>query len=290
MRALIVGMGIGELYKSIYESKLWDVTTVDQNKPADYWDIEEVEGEFDVAHICTPNWTHGTIARTIASRCKIVFVEKPGLRTAEHWEALVHTFPNTRFCMVKNNQFRHNVADLYMIARKSDEIVLNWHNYNRVPNPGSWFTDKSRAWGGVSRDLMPHLLSWVQVFEPEWISLGLYSANKHQHYTLDTVGSTDYGVVDPGGVYDVDDTAELMLNNEWHMYTCTTSWKNPVGDKINIEFYKQGDLIHTEPLGLCPEDAYEKMVDTAIDNLYNDRYWSEQFARDVWIHKQLELF
>jgi len=290
MRALIVGMGIGELYKSIYESKLWDVTTVDQNKPADYWDIEEVPGEFDVAHICTPNWTHGTIAGTIASRCKIVFVEKPGLRTAEHWEALVHTFPNTRFAMVKNNQFRHNVADLYMIARKSDEIVLNWHNYNRVPNPGSWFTDKSRAWGGVSRDLMPHLLSWVQVFDPEWISLGLYSANKHQHYTLDTVGSTDYGVVDPSGVYDVDDTAELMLNNEWHMYTCTTSWKNPVGDKINIEFFKQGDLIHTEPLGLCPEDAYEKMVDTAIDNLYNDRYWSEQFARDVWIHKQLELF
>tara|TARA_R110000796_G_scaffold111486_3_gene222994 strand:+ start:238 stop:1110 length:873 start_codon:yes stop_codon:yes gene_type:complete len=290
MRALIVGMGIGELYKSIYERKLWDVTTVDQHKPADYWDIEEVEGEFDVAHICTPNWTHGHIARIIASRCKIVFVEKPGLRTAEHWEALVHTFPNTRFCMVKNNQFRHNVAELYITARKSDEIVLNWHNYNRVPNPGSWFTDKSRAWGGVSRDLLPHLLSWVQVFEPEYSSLGLYSASEHQHYTLDTVGSTDYGVVDPEGVYDVDDTAELLLNNDWHIYTCTTSWKNPVGDKINIEFFKQGDLIHIEPLGLCPEDAYEKMVDTAVDNLYNDRYWSEQFARDVWIHKQLELF
>ena len=282
MRALIVGMGIGELYKSIYERKLWDVTTVDQHKPADYWDIEEVEGEFDVAHICTPNWTHGHIARIIASRCKIVFVEKPGLRTAEHWEALVHTFPNTRFCMVKNNQFRHNVAELYITARKSDEIVLNWHNYNRVPNPGSWFTDKSRAWGGVSRDLLPHLLSWVQVFEPEYSSLGLYSASEHQHYTLDTVGSTDYGVVDPEGVYDVDDTAEILLNNDWHMYTCTTSWKNPVGDKINIEFYKQGDLIHTEPLGLCPEDAYEKMVDTAVDNLYNDRYWSEQFARDTF--------
>jgi len=290
MRALIVGMGIGELYKSIYERKLWDVVTVDQNKPADYWDIEEVSGEFDVVHICTPNWTHGHIARTIADRCKIVFVEKPGLRTSEHWEALVHTFPNTRFAMVKNNQFRDNLAELYIIARKSDEIVINWHNYNRVPNPGSWFTDKSRAWGGVSRDLLPHLLSWVQVFDPEYNDLSLYSSGCHQHYTLDTVGSTDYGVVDPSGVYDVDDSVKLLLNSNWHMYTCTASWKNPVGDKINIEFFKQGDLIHTEPLGLCPEDAYEKMVDTAIDNLYNNRYWSEQFARDVWIHKQLELF
>ena len=290
MRALIVGMGIGELYKSIYERKLWDVVTVDQNKPADYWDIEEVPGEFDVVHICTPNWTHGHIARTIADRCKILFVEKPGLRTSEHWEALVHTFPNTRFAMVKNNQFRHNVAELYITARKSDEIVLNWHNYNRVPNPGSWFTDKSRAWGGVSRDLLPHLLSWVQVFQSDYQDLNLYSASKHQHYTLETVGSTDYGVVDPHGIYDVDDTADILLHNDWHFYTCTASWKNPVGDKINIEFYKQKDLIHTEPLGLCPENAYEKMVDTAIDNLYNDRYWSEQFARDVWIHKQLELF
>ena len=183
-----------------------------------------------------------------------------------------------------------NVAELYITARKSDEIVLNWHNYNRVPNPGSWFTDKSRAWGGVSRDLLPHLLSWVQVFDPEYNDLSLYSSGCHQHYTLDTVGSTDYGVVDPSGVYDVDDSVELLLNSNWHMYTCTASWKNPVGDKINIEFFKQGDLIHTEPLGLCPEDAYEKMVDTAVDNLYNDRYWSEQFARDVWIHKQLELF
>lgn len=290
MRALIVGMGIGELYKSIYERKLWDITTVDIIKPADYWDINEVRGEFDVAHVCTPNFTHESIARTIADRCKIVFVEKPGLEDSEAWESLVHTFPNTRFAMVKNNQHRNNLAELYVLARKSDEIVINWHNYNRVPHPGSWFTEKAYAWGGVSRDLLPHCLSWIQIFEPEWASLGLYACSKHQHYDLKTVGSTDYGEVNEFGVYDVDDQAEILLNNDWHMYTASASWKNPVGNKINIEFYKQRDLIHTEPLGLCPEDAYEKMVDTAVENLYNNRYWSEQFARDVWIHKQLELF
>ena len=290
MRALIVGMGIGELYKGIYNHKLWDVVTVDQNKPADHWDIEEVEGEFDVAHICTPNWTHGTIARTIASRCKIVFVEKPGLRTADDWEALVHTFPNTRFSMVKNNQYRDNLTDLYIKARSSDEIVINWHNYNRVPNPGSWFTNKDRAWGGVSRDLLPHALSWVQVFESEYPDLDFVTSNHHQNYDLETVGSTDYGFVDPTGIYNVDDTAEIVYKNAWHKYTCTTSWKNPVGDKINIEFYKNGHLVEAFPLGLCPENAYEKMVDTALDELYNDTYWREQFSRDVWIHKQLELF
>tara|TARA_B100000989_G_scaffold231189_1_gene177993 strand:- start:9546 stop:10418 length:873 start_codon:yes stop_codon:yes gene_type:complete len=289
MRVLIVGMGIGELYKSIYERKLYNITTVDQNKPADYWDIEEVQGDFDIAHICTPNFTHGTIARHIAERCKIVFVEKPGLKSAESWEALVHTFPNTRFAMVKNNQFRHNLPELYIKARQSDFIILNWHNYNRVPSPGSWFTDKTKAWGGVSRDLLPHLLSWIQVFEANFNALKLKQAATHQIYNLDTVSTTDYGTIDPYGVYDVDDTAELHYENSWCTYHCTTSWKNPIGDKINIEFYKGGEIIHTEPLGLCPEDAYEKMVDTAVDNLYNDTYWREQFSRDVWIHSQLEL-
>ena len=290
MKVLIVGMGIGQLYKSIYENKLYDVTTVDQDKPADYWDIEQVDGEFDIAHICTPNWTHGTIARTIADRCKIVFVEKPGLRTSDSWEALVHTFPNTRFAMVKNNQFRHNLPELYIKARQSDKIILNWHNYNRVPSPGSWFTNKDKAWGGVSRDLMPHLLSWVQIFEASYNELVCMYSETHQHYNLETVGSTDYGTVDPLGVYDVDDTAEMCYQNTWCTYLCTTSWKNPVGDKINLEFYKDNELRHTEPLGLCPEDAYEKMVDTAIDNLYNDNYWKEQFNKDVWIHNQLEQF
>jgi len=289
MKALIVGLGIGELYRSIYESKLWEVTTVDTHKPADYWDIEQVQGEFDVAHICTPNFTHESIARTIAPMCKIVFVEKPGLPTAEDWESLVHTFPQTRFAMVKNNQHRSNLEDIYMQARSSDEIIINWHNYNRVPSPGSWFTERDKAWGGVSRDLMPHCLSWVQIFEPEFHELEFFSASTHQHYNLDTVGSTDYGTIDPYGIYDVDDQADITLFNKWHRYTCTTSWKNPVGDKICLEFYKDGVLTHTEPLGLCPEDAYEKMIDTAVNNLYNDTYWSSELRRDIWIHQQLEL-
>ena len=55
MKVLIVGMGIGQLYKSIHENKLYDVTTGSiQDKSADYWDIEQVDGEFDIAHICTP--------------------------------------------------------------------------------------------------------------------------------------------------------------------------------------------------------------------------------------------
>jgi hypothetical protein len=43
MRALNSWYGYwSTIQKYLRKRKLWDVTTVDQNKPADYWDIEEV--------------------------------------------------------------------------------------------------------------------------------------------------------------------------------------------------------------------------------------------------------
>ena len=84
----------------------------------------------------------------------------------------------------------------------------------------------------------------------------------HQHYNLETVGSTDYGTVDPLGVYDVDDTAEMCYQNTWCMYLCTTSWKNPVGNKINLEFYKEQAILSKKlvtincdvPIEISPAD------------------------------------
>ena len=55
---------------------------------------------------------------------------------------------------------------------------------------------------------MPNLLSWVQIFQASYNELVCMYPETHQHYNLETVGSTDYGTVDPG-VYDVDDTAEM---------------------------------------------------------------------------------
>jgi hypothetical protein len=79
----------------------------------------------------------------------------------------------------------------------------------------------------------------------------------------------------------------MVLTNKSHTFNLSCSWKNPIDDKINIEFIKDGELLHEEPLGLCPELAYEKMVDNSIDNLYNDNYWKFELDKDVWIHTKL---
>lgn len=288
MKALIIGMGIGELYRSVYTNLGWNVTTCDTAKPADYTNVEDIQEHFDIAHVCTPNFTHEHIARTIADKCKIIFVEKPGLRTSDDWCHLIDTFPDTRIAMVKNNQYRDNVNELVRITGLSDRVELNWNNCNRIPNPGSWFTTKELAFGGVSRDLLPHLLSWVQVLEPNYKFLDFYGSETHQVWDLETLTSTDYGTINRDGTFDVDDTAYLTLNNNHRIFALRTSWKTDKPDDIALRFYNEGELLHEEPLGLCPESAYKKMVDSAWSHVYNDTYWEEQADMDYWIHQQLQ--
>ena len=75
MKALIVGMGIGQLYHSVFSSLGYEIDTVDSNpeKTATFKTADVVSGTYDIAVICTPNFTHELIARTIASKCRIVF-------------------------------------------------------------------------------------------------------------------------------------------------------------------------------------------------------------------------
>jgi hypothetical protein len=57
MKSLIVGMGIGQLYRDIYQQLGHDIVTVDQDvsKSADFQDIDSalaLHGVFDTVHIC----------------------------------------------------------------------------------------------------------------------------------------------------------------------------------------------------------------------------------------------
>jgi hypothetical protein len=44
----------------------------------------------------------------------------------------------------------------------------------------------------------------------------------------------------------------------------------------------------THALGLCPESAYKKMIQTAVSNLNNNEFWNKQLKQDLWIHEQIE--
>lgn len=291
MKSIVVGLGIGNLYKSVLENLNIDVLTVDKDsaKKPDNTDLGSallqhefsVSGKFITGHVCTPNFTHYDVAHDIAPYCKIVFVEKPGVRDSVEWQQLVNQHPDTKFVLVKNNMWRSNIKELCEHANQAESVELNWINKDRVPSPGSWFTTKELAFGGVSRDLMPHLLSLYMAFDDNWRIAEPTQALAHRRYELQELSSTDYGEVNTSGVYNVDDLCKFSINK----YKLTADWRDTQSDKRNIIFSNPD---YKFELGLCPEQAYENMVKDCIQNIDNKDFWLDQLEKDLWIHKQIE--
>ena len=290
-KILIVGMGIGDLYRRVLIHH--NTFTVDTEKPASYRSVDDVKDtDFQVGIICTPNFTHREIAEKLASKCKIVVVEKPGLKTEMAWRELEKTYPNTRFMMTKNNMYRDNIDQIISLVDGANQIDINWANRDRVPNPGTWFTNKELAFGGVSRDLMPHLLSlYIAMFSKHYKELVIWRRESKQNHQLGKLISTDYGKMDPNGVYDVDDYARLETQILYKTVNLYADWKTDQDNDIAIHFHMNTEKLKGEiiiPLGLCPESAYRTMIETAISNVDNDAYWQLQYEHDCFIHRIME--
>lgn len=289
MKVLIVGLGIGQLYCTVCSMLNYTIDTVDTDiaKSATFIDVADVTGNYDIAVICTPNFTHESVARTIANKCKIVLIEKPGLQDAKSWACLIEDFPDTRFMMIKNNQYRDDIDVFQMQADKSKSVQIQWNNANRIPQPGSWFTTKNLAFGGVSRDLIPHMLSYYCALT-DFTKGKTVESTALQNYVLSDITSTDYGTVNPNGVYDVDDFCKLEFKNGDTNWALIANWKTNLDhDDSSISFNMNNSAVGYK-LGLCPEAAYKKMIETAVKNLNNDEFWAEQLTQDLWIHEQIE--
>jgi predicted dehydrogenase len=289
-RSLIVGMGIGQLYKTVLEKLGHEVITVDQDitKGAMLPSIDSavlLYAPFDTVHICTPNFTHFQLAAKLAPVSKIVFVEKPGVAKSENWATLVHTFPNTRFIMVKNNMWRNNISELAELANKAKTVKIRWIRKNCIPSPGSWFTTKKLAFGGVSRDLMPHLLSLYVAMNPNWKNETISGQTAMACWELKDIESTEYGTVNPNGIYDVDDVCVINFGDKWK---CAANWRSMDEEDSSIEFIMQDDSVERFELGWCPEEAYHNMIVDAIANIANNNFWQEQLQQDFWIHERIE--
>ena len=290
MKSLIVGMGIGNLYKDVLTKLGYQVTTVDMdpNKHADYLDLTTALDEhlcFNTVHICTPNFTHEDIARQVAKHAGIVFIEKPGVETALAWFNLVQDYPDTRFMMVKNNMWRSNIAELAASASIAKIVNIRWIRRDCIPHPGSWFTTRKLAYGGVSRDLMPHLLSLYIALNPSWRTESVNGKGAQMMWELDNIDTTDYGVINPNGIYDVDDQCHIDFGSKWG---CQANWRSMDVEDSSIQFIFQDNSALRFELGWCPEEAYHSMIVDAITNVNNEEFWTKQLNQDLWIHKQIE--
>ena len=67
-----------------------------------------------------------------------------------------------------------------------------------------------------------------------------------------------------------------------------TAWRTDEEDDIAVHMYKGDIKFRSFSLGLCPEEAYKKMIDNHVKNLNNEEFWKEQNKQDLFIHKILE--
>jgi predicted dehydrogenase len=194
--------------------------------------------------------------------------------------------PTTHFMMVKNNQYRDTIKQFKILADQSHTVRVVWNNKNRIPNPGSWFTTKELAFGGVSRDLIPHMFSYYTALTDYTKGNKLYS-NAVQRHELKNITDTDYGRIDYNGTYNVDDFCEFEFKNGDTTWVLTANWKDDTADDVYISFDMKNSAAKFV-LGLCPEEAYKAMIENAVNNLNNDMFWKEQLQQDLWIHRQIE--
>ncbi len=288
--SLVVGMGIGNLYSKVLKELGHSVVTVDSDpsKAADFLTVDAAIIKchmFDTVHICTPNFTHFEIAAKLAPVSKIVFIEKPGVSTSRIWETLVKTFPQTRFMMVKNNMWRSNIADLKKLATQASRVDIKWIRKNGVPFPGGWFTTKKLAFGGVSRDLMPHLLSLYIALNPMWRTEQITDQSSKTQWQLKDIDSTEYGIVNPNGTYDTDDKADISIGTKWQ---CVANWRTNNEEDKSIKFVMPDGTEEQFDLGWCPEEAYQNMIKEAVDKVHDSEFWFDQYNKDIWIHEQIE--
>lgn len=293
MKSLIVGMGIGQLYKNVLSNLKHDIVTVDMDpqKGADYTNIEDAIRKhtyFQTVHICTPNFTHKELAETVAPYSHTIFVEKPGFKSSKDWLDFINHRPLTNLLMVKNNQYRNNLTDMIRLKDQAETIEIRWHNKDRVPNPGTWFTTRDLAFGGVSRDLMPHLLSLFQAIEPSYKTAELKNSESKRNWSLNDVKNTDYGVVNPNGTYDVDDYCRLEYLSNNKKWILEANWRTLTKDDRSIIFTMPDNSQKVIELGLCPEDAYSTMITNAKLSSTERAFWKKQIEQDVWIHQVIE--
>jgi len=293
MKTLVIGLGIGQLYAKILTQLGHTVFTVDpdQNKQATFTNLKtalSAHPELDAVFICTPNHTHDSIAQTVAPHSRVVFVEKPGVLNSKRWQTLQLTYPQTKFLMTKNNMWRSWEEEFYIRTNAAEVIKINWINRNRVPSPGSWFTTKKLSFGGVSRDLMPHLLSIFIAMNPKnYKEFQIESKSIKQNWKLNDLADTEYGTVNLDGTYDVDDWNEIVLNNGKKKYVLTADWRSMDKDDRAIHCYQREKLVKSFDLGLCPESVYATMIRNVFENINNEDFWNQHKEHDVWIHNMI---
>ena len=133
--------------------------------------LEFLNSNIDCAVIATPNNTHFDYALRLLRKKICVLCEKPVVLSAREMHVLCREEKENGVFFIPGfvNRWRKDVQRVYKMLkmRKIGEILsirAGWIRKNGVPRPGSWFTKRELAGGGVLIDLGSHIFDVCCLF------------------------------------------------------------------------------------------------------------------------------
>lgn len=172
--------------------------------------------EADLVVVATPNHTHAPLSRRALEAGHRVICEKPLALDRAAVEELLPAGRGRLFVSCPF-RFRPDVGALLDVFASGElgevyRLRLSWTRAQGVPRPGSWYTDRARAGGGVLVDLGSHLLDLALRMAPQEVA-GVTAWTSYVH-----AGSVRHAVPwmagradDDGGRADVEDQAAALL-------------------------------------------------------------------------------
>ncbi|MFJ8163947.1 Gfo/Idh/MocA family protein [Streptomyces sp. NPDC096136] len=174
----------------------------------------------DLAVVAVPNFLHAEVAAALLGRGVSVFLEKPVCLTSAEADALAAAERRGGAMLLAGSAapYRADVgalADVLPGLGRIRHVDLAWVRARGVPQAGGWFTQRSKAGGGVLLDLGWHLLDTlasllgparfaqvVGVTANDFVNAGSWSAAwRHDRPAAEAAG-------------DVEDTARGFLVRE----------------------------------------------------------------------------
>ncbi|MCP4656358.1 MAG: Gfo/Idh/MocA family oxidoreductase [bacterium] len=169
--------------------------------------------DVDLVVVATPNATHAALVRRALEAGRTVLSEKPLATNRAEVEGLL--FAGNRLHVSSPFRFREDYGALLERVRAGDlgqihRIRAEWVRSKGIPRPGSWYTDRRRAGGGVLADLGAHVLDLTLLL------MGGSRLHRIQTWTASLLVNSEthaspwmHGVADnsPGPVIDVEDQA-----------------------------------------------------------------------------------
>ncbi|MDN3028513.1 Gfo/Idh/MocA family oxidoreductase [Streptomyces sp. S.PB5] len=188
--------------------------------------------DVDLAVVAVPNHLHAEVAAALLRRGISVFLEKPVCLTSEEADILAAAERTGGAVLLAGSAAAHR-GDVTALARLVPELGrirhadLAWVRARGIPQAGGWFTQRSKAGGGVLFDLGWHLFDTlasllgpagftqvVGVTSNDFVGAGTFGAAWRQDEPAATAAAGD--VEDTArGFFVRDDGVSVSLRAGW---------------------------------------------------------------------------